>query len=119
MYESQKNQKMKPIHFKAKEYPEIIVEETHFKIKAIDYWEFRSFNFDEVVSVELINPQKRWYYQLYFIFSLMARIFANEEPLLLRITKKNGGVWDYQYKNEYNASFRTIVKEISKKIEKN
>lgn len=45
-------------HFKAKEYPEIIVEETHFKIKAIDYWEFRSFNFDEVVSLELINPKR-------------------------------------------------------------
>jgi len=43
-------------HFKAKEYHEIIVEETHFKIKAIDYWEFRSFNFDEVVSIALINP---------------------------------------------------------------
>lgn len=26
------------VYFKAKEYPEIIVEETHFKIKAIDYW---------------------------------------------------------------------------------
>jgi hypothetical protein len=50
----------------------------------------------------------------------MARIFANEEPLLLRITKKNGGVWDYQYKNEYNADFRAIVKEISniKKLQK-
>ena len=47
----------------------------------------------------------------------MARIFANEEPLLLRITKKNGGVWDYQYRNEYNADFRAIVKEISKRTE--
>ena len=111
----QKNQKMNSIHFKAKEYHEIIVEETHFKIKTIDYWEFKSFNFDEVLLVALIKPQKRWYYQLYFIFSPMARIFANEEPLLLRITKKNGGVWDYQYKNEYSADFRAIVKKLVRK----
>ena len=107
---------MKPIHFKVKEYPEIIVEETHFKIKAIDYWEFRVFKFYEIELVEVINPQKNWFNQLFNTISPIARKYATEEPLILRVTRKNQGIWDYKIPNKYDEDFNEIIRLINSKV---
>jgi hypothetical protein len=104
--------------FKKNGYPEILINETSFDIKAIDYWEFRSFNFNEVKSIDIINPQSTWYNRLYFVLSLTARIFAKDDPLLLRIIKKNEGVWEYNFKSEYNLEFRNTIKFIKEQLSK-
>lgn len=102
--------------FKKNGFPEILIKETSFDIKAVDYWEFRSFNFNEIKSIDIINPQNTWYNKLYFVLSLTARIFAKEDPLILRIIKKNNGIWDYNFKNEYNSEFRKAIKIIKEKL---
>lgn len=102
--------------FKKNGFPEILIKKTSFEIKAVDYWEFRSFSFDEVKTIEIINPQNIWYNKLYFVLSLTARIFAKDDPLILRVIKKNDGVWDYNFKNEYNSDFRSVIKCINQKL---
>lgn len=51
-----------PIVFEAKGYPIIKVYKDYFEIKAIDYWEFRTFNYSEVKSIEIIDSRKKWYF---------------------------------------------------------
>ena len=103
-----------PIVFEEKGYPIIKVYKDYFEIKAIDYWEFRTFNYSEVKSIEIIDSRKKWYFQLYQILFFNARIFAKDEPVLLRITRKNDGFWDYSAKNEHNSNFNSILKELKK-----
>ena len=105
-----------PIVFEENGYPIIKVYKDYFEIKAIDYWEFRTFNYSEVKSIEIIDSRKKWYFQLYQILFFNARIFAKDEPVLLRITRKNDGFWDYSAKNEHNSNFNSILKELKKRI---
>ena len=105
-----------PIVFKAKGYPIIKVYNDYFEIKAIDYWEFRVFKFYEIELVEAINPQKNWFNQLFNTLSPIARKYATEEPLILRVTKKNQGVWDYKIPNKYNEDFNEIIRLINSKV---
>ncbi|MBV2196666.1 MAG: hypothetical protein KUL78_09210 [Flavobacterium sp.] len=105
-----------PIVFEVKGYPIIKVYDDYFEIKAIDYWEFRTFNYSEIKSIEIIDSRKKWYFQLYQVLFFNARIFAKQEPILLRITKRNDGFWDYSAKNEYNSDFNSILKELKIKI---
>ena len=63
-----------------------------------------------------IDSRKKWYFQFYQILFFNARIFAKDEPVLLRITRKNDGFWDYSAKNEHNSNFNSILKELKKRI---
>ena len=105
-----------PIVFEAKGYPIIKVYTDYFEIKAIDYWEFRTFNFSEVKSIEIIDSRKKWYFQLYQILFFNARIFAKEEPILFKITLQNKGNWEYLCLNRYNEDFNKIIRLINSKI---
>ena len=102
--------------FKEKGYPEINLYEDFFEIKAFDYWEFRTFNYSEVKTIKIIDSRKKWYFQLYQILFFNALIFAKQEPVLLRITKKNEGFWDYSAKNEYNSKFNAILQKLKNRI---
>ena len=46
------------IVFEAKGYPIIKVYNDYFEIKAIDYWEFRKFEFNYVKKIELYKPSE-------------------------------------------------------------
>lgn len=102
--------------FSKNNFPIIEVEETEFRIKAIDYWEFRVFMFYEIESVEVINPQKNWFNQLFNTLSPIARKYATEEPLILRVTKKDQGIWDYKIPNKYDEDFNEIIRLINSKV---
>lgn len=104
------------MEFSKNKFPIIEVEETEFRIKAIDYWEFRVFKFHEIESVKVINPQKNWFNQLFNTLSPIARKYTTEEPLILRVTKKNQGIWDYKIPNKYEEEFNEIVRLINSKI---
>ncbi|MFC4739378.1 hypothetical protein ACFO3U_05170 [Flavobacterium ponti] len=105
-----------PIVFDVKGYPIMKVYDDYFEIKAIDYWEFRRFNFVDVKSVEILNPNQNWLYKLYVITSLIAQIFSKDEPNTLKINLKNYGDWKYTISNKRNLEFDRIIKLIRQRI---
>ena len=105
-----------PISFQEAEYPTIKVFENHFEIKDRDYWEFRSFSYDEVKTILLFNPNKSWWKLLFIATSLSGRIFAHLDPWKLSVQKKNGGDWTYLTPPKPNTEFRKVVNLIRSKL---
>ena len=108
-----------PVIFKESGYPIIKVYENYFEIKAIDYWEFRKFDFSEVKNIEIKNPTHNLLYQFYLFTSLFAQLFSGNEPNSLKINLKNNGDWSYTCTNKKNPNFENILKLIKQKILEN
>ena len=108
-----------PVIFKESGYPIIKVYENYFEIKAIDYWEFRKFDFSEVKNIEIKNPTHNLLYQFYLFTSLFAQLFSGNEPNSLKIHLKNNGDWSYICTNKKNQNFENILKLIQQKILEN
>ena len=77
-----------PIVFEAKGYPIIKVYTDYFEIKAIDYWEFRTFNFSEVKSIEIIDTRKKWYFQLYQVLFSTLEFLLKKNLFYLKLPYK-------------------------------
>ena len=103
--------------FEHKGYPSINLHETHFEIKAIDYWEFRSFTYEEVKEIKHFDTNDRWWMQLYVLTSFWAQIFSPDDPWVLKVTLQNGGSWDYKTAPRYNSELNKIIKQLQSKIE--
>ncbi|NJB84209.1 hypothetical protein [Wenyingzhuangia aestuarii] len=106
----------KKLIFEEKGFPIIIVFEKYFEIKAIDYNNFRKFNYSELKEIKLVDVKNSWWFQLYFLTSIKAQLFSGSDPIDLKIKKKNGGEWQYKASNESNLKFRNIINEINKRI---
>ncbi len=65
--------------FEEKRFPSIKVFESHFEIRAIDYWEYRKFNYLEIKNIKHYNPNNNWYMKLYILSSLVAQIFSDTD----------------------------------------
>lgn len=106
----------KPLVLEIKGYPIIKAYTGYFEIKAIDYWEYRTFNFSEVKSIEYYNPNNNWWTKIYMLTSLTAQIFSKNDPWLLKITKKNGGYWTYKTLPKQNIEFNQLVNYLKTRV---
>jgi len=102
--------------FKKKGYPIIKVYENYFEIKAIDFWEFRTFEYSDLKELKIVNPFNNWWYRLYVNISWQGRMFAYTDPITLKVMKNNGGSWDYKFPNKQGSGFGKVVSEINERI---
>jgi len=97
------------MEFKKPGFPIIRLNEDYFEVKAIDYWDFRSFRYDEVVKIKFYkesDSSRLW---------LLQAIFPALNPHILKFYKKNGGDWEYQSSHEEDKEFLAILTEIEKR----
>lgn len=95
--------------FKKKGFPIIRIYEDHFDVKALDYWEFRSFRFDEVVNIQYRDNTSA------FTFSLLGYYLSQMDPYSLIIYKSNGGDWKYECPGQDDAEFHSILSLLMEK----
>lgn len=105
-----------PIVFESKGYPIIKVYNDYFEIRAIDYWEFRKFEFNNVKKIELYKPSEKISPLTLSVISIFQHIFEKLEPNKLIITLQNDGNWEYLSSNKYNEKFNEIIKQIKSKV---
>lgn len=103
-----------PVIFESKGFPTIKIHDTFFEIKAIDFWDFRKFNYSEVEKITHYNPNDKWYTKILFLNSFSALLFSKLEPSILKIEKKNGGNWKYQTSPKPNKEFRQTMEVLNK-----
>ena len=102
--------------FEEKGYPIIKVYNDHFDIKAIDYWEYRTFKYSDIENLKLSDPNNNWWTKLYKLTSLTTQIFSKNDPWVLRIIKKSGGDWKYKTSPERNSEFNQVIKLLKMKL---
>lgn len=105
-----------PLIFEEKGFPSIRVFNNHFEIKAIDYWEYRVFEYSEIKEIIHYNPNDKWWNKLYILTSLTAQIFSENDPWILKLIKNNGGNWTYKTSHKPNSDFRKILNLLKTKI---
>ena len=99
--------------FNKKGFPIIKWFDDHFEVKAIDFWEFRSFNYSDVIKIDYYKNTDD--YALWPTTYLLIKYFS---PFNLKIVYPNGGDWTYKSPTKYNEEFASVVSEIMKRIEK-
>jgi len=104
------------IIFKEKGFPIIKVYESYFEIKAIDFWDFRKFEYSDLKELKIVNPLNNWWYRLYVYTSWAGIMYAHTDPITLKVVKNNGGSWDYKFPNKEQDEFRKIILEINERI---
>jgi len=88
--------------FNQKGFPIIKLHDDCFEIKAIDYWEYRTFKYSEVIEIDYYSNKDKWWNSL--------SLLSNFEPYKLKIIKENGADWVYDAPRKYSAEFALIVK---------
>ena len=71
-----------------KGYPIIKLYEDRFEIKAIDYWNFRTFRYIDIQEIKHYDPNDNWWTKLYMLISFTAQIFSKNDPWILKIMYK-------------------------------
>ncbi len=104
--------------FELNGYPSIKIYGDFFEIKAIDFSKLRKFNYSSIHKIKHFNPNNNWWTKIYILGSISAQIFANDDPWILRIEKKNGGSWDYQTSPKTNSEFNQVIDLIKLKVYK-
>ncbi len=107
-----------PLIFEKKGFPSIKVFDNHFEVKAIDFWEYRIFNFSDVKKINHYNPNDKWWNRIYIRTSWIAQIFSKDDPWILKITKNNGGDWTYKTSHKPDSDFIKVVNLLKMKISK-
>ncbi len=105
-----------PIVFEEDGHPKLRVYEDHFEVKDVDYWEFRSFTYDEVKSVEFVDPRHYWWNQFIMATSILANLFARKGPESIRVKLIKGGDWTYRIMKLPTEELREVVREIRRRI---
>jgi len=105
-----------PLIFEQKGFPSIKVFDKHFEIKAIDYWEFRAFNYSDIKEITHYNPNDKWWNKFYISTSFIAQIFSKNDPWILKVIKINGGDWTYKTSHKPNSDFEKIINRIKIKL---
>ena len=100
------------IIFEKTGFPSIKLFDEHFEIKAVDYWEYKSFRYSEVKQILHYYSNNNWWRQLFINMLYTARIFAENDPKILEVKLKNGGDWTYKTSNSQNSQFSEILKLI-------
>ena len=94
--------------FNKKGFPIIKLLDDCIEIKAIDYWEFKTFKYSEILKIDYYQTnQKYWYLNFLQIFS-----YSRFEPHKLKIFKKNGADWTFNTTEQHNNEFDSFIKKI-------
>ncbi|MDY8135463.1 hypothetical protein [Aquimarina sp. 2201CG5-10] len=107
-----------PLIFESKGYPSIKIYDDYFEIKAIDFSKFRKFNYSNIKKVKHYDPNNNWWTKIYILGSISGHIFADDDPWVLKIKKKNGGSWEYKTSQKTNSEFNQVIKLIKIKLNK-
>lgn len=105
------------IVFEEKGFPSVKIYETRFEIRAIDYWEFRSFKYAEIKELKYFCPNNNWFNRLYISMSIAGRMFSKNDQWILKIVKSDKDVWEYKTSSKPNTEFRKALKIINEKVE--
>lgn len=100
--------------FEQKGYPTIKVYDKHFEIKSTDVEKYRKFNYSDLKEVKIIDFKKSIWFKLFY--NSFAKMLSENEPLKLKVVKKNNGSWDYLTSSKYNSDFNRVIEEINLKI---
>lgn len=104
--------------YKKKGFPIIKIYPTYIEIKAIDYWEFRRFNYSDIKQIKYYDPNNNWYTKLALTFSsLITRIMAEKKYRYLRVIKHNDGYWNYNLPGTIDEELLDVLQEIEKCIQ--
>ncbi len=102
--------------FESKGYPTIKIYDDYFEIKAIDFSKFRKFEYSSIQKIKHCDPNDNWWTKIYRLGSIAAHLFADDDPWILKIKKKNGGSWDYQTSPKPNLEFDQVIKLLETKL---
>lgn len=92
--------------FNKKGFPIINFHDTYFEVKAIDFWEFRSFTYAEVVRIKYYKPEP-------WTLGMLSHLLYDEyEPFKLKIYKDNGGDWTYDAPPKEDPEFNAVIAEL-------
>lgn len=105
-----------PLILDEKGYPIIKVYPDYFEIKAIDYWDYRTFNYSDISNINHYDPNDNLWTKIYISTSLSGQIFAKDDPWILKITKKNGGSWTYKTSPKPNSDFNKVIELLKTKL---
>ncbi len=97
--------------FNKKGFPIIRFHDDYFEVKAIDYWEFRSFKYVEVTEIDYYHNKYKWWNN----FSITYFAFSSNEPHKFKVKKENGADWIYDAPRKYSKEFAEVVKELLKR----
>ena len=118
MYQEREQSNQELLKLEQQGFPVILVFEDHFKIKAIDHWEFRTFKYSEVTRLIHYNPNDKWWRKIYTSLSFTARYFSEDDPHILKVVKNNGGDWKYQTAPGHNSDFSALIEFLNAKCGK-
>lgn len=98
------------VEFKKPGFPIIKLHEDSFEIKAIDFWEFRTFLYSEVIKIKLYKSDSSLF------FGPISYLAIQEiEPFKLKIYKENGADWTYEAPAKEDPEFISFINEIKKR----
>jgi hypothetical protein len=101
--------------FDDKKFPKIKLLDNHFEIKAIDYWEYRSFNNSNVIEIEYA-PVKIWWGLMDKIAPIQRYMWYGKKHCMLKIILKNDVVWDYKVLGEYSTEYARLVGDLIESV---
>ncbi len=99
--------------FEKQHFPTIKLLPDSIDIKSRDFGSFRHFKFSDIINIEYININDKWYSQLYDSTSIAASIFRDLEPSFVQVNLKNGGDWGYECPNKKDRELIQFLKIIS------
>jgi hypothetical protein len=90
--------------FKKKGLPIVRIKEKSFELKAIDYWEFRTFEYDSITRINYSQNIDKWAGG----GLTLLRIWL--DPYEVTIYLKDGESWKYTTKGKYDKDFAKLIK---------
>lgn len=107
-----------PIIIEEKGFPKLKIFENHFEVKAIDFWNFRSFKYEDVMEIKHYNPNDTWWNRFINTTTWEGILFSDSDPWRLKVLLKNGGDWTYETSYRKNQKFREAVMLVNENIKK-
>lgn len=97
-------------------HPIIKILEDRISIKAIDYWEFRDFKFDNIKSIKLYRPYENSLLGFLFKSNPVWGEYREKDDFVLRINLKDGEHWDYKTVYNFSPTFKNLVDNLQSKL---
>jgi hypothetical protein len=102
--------------FEEKGYPTIKVYNDRISIKAIDYWAFREFKFQNIKSFEFYRPYEKGFFGFLREMDPILSYFRKEDDFIFRINLKDGENWEYNTTYKFSKGFEILLKDLQKRL---
>jgi hypothetical protein len=93
--------------FNKKGFPIIKLHDDHFEVKAIDYCEYRTFNYSEVVRIEYDDSSDK-----FWGWPVVRLLMSRFGPYKLKLYKQNGADWSYDSPTNHDKEFELFTQKI-------